>query len=146
VNTIIQRVRRSSVTIKGKTVAAIGTGVTVLVCVEPRDTGETVKTAAAKIAKMRIFCDETGKMNRSLLDIGGEALVISQFTLCADIRKGNRPSFTGAAAPEQAETLYLQFAEELRLLGVPSQTGRFAAHMVVDIENDGPVTIPYTTE
>lgn len=145
-NTIIQRVRRSSVTIKGKTVAAIGTGVTVLVCVEPRDTGETVKTAAAKIAKMRIFCDETGKMNRSLLDIGGEALVISQFTLCADIRKGNRPSFTGAAAPEQAETLYLQFAEELRLLGVPSQTGRFAAHMVVDIENDGPVTIPYTTE
>jgi len=146
VNTIIQRVRRSSVTIKGKTVAAIGTGVTVLVCVQPRDTGETVKTAAAKIAKMRIFCDETGKMNRSLLDIGGEALVISQFTLCADIRKGNRPSFTGAAAPEQAETLYLQFAEELRLLGVPSQTGRFAAHMVVDIENDGPVTIPYTTE
>ncbi len=145
-NTIIQRVRRSSVTIKGKTVAAIGTGVTVLVCVQPRDTGETVKTAAAKIAKMRIFCDETGKMNRSLLDIGGEALVISQFTLCADIRKGNRPSFTGAAAPEQAETLYLQFAEELRLLGVPSQTGRFAAHMVVDIENDGPVTIPYTTE
>lgn len=145
-NTIIQRVRRSSVTIKGKTVAAIGTGVTVLVCVQPRDTGETVKTAAAKIAKMRIFCDETGKMNRSLLDIGGEALVISQFTLCADIRKGNRPSFTGAAAPEQAETLYLQFAEELRLLGVPSQTGRFAAHMVVDIENDGPVTIPYSTE
>ena len=117
-----------------------------LVCVEPRDTGETVKTAAAKIAKMRIFCDETGKMNRSLLDIGGEALVISQFTLCADIRKGNRPSFTGAAAPEQAETLYLQFGEELRLLGVPSQTGRFAAHMVVDIENDGPVTIPYSTE
>ena len=96
---------------------------------------------AAKVARLRIFADADGRMNRSLSDVGGEALVVSQFTLFADVRRGNRPGFTGAAAPEIGERLVDAFAAELRALGVPVQTGRFGAHMRVALVNDGPVTI-----
>ncbi len=138
---VIQRVRRGSVSVDDRRIAEIGKGLVILVGVGPADTTETAQTLARKIAQLRIFEDENGKMNLSLLDIGGEALVISQFTLYADARKGNRPSFTDSAPPEIAAPLVDQFANFLREMGVPVQCGEFGAHMLVEIENDGPVTI-----
>ena len=139
---LLQRVSRSGVSVNGKIVGEIGQGLNILVCVVEGDTASEAELLAAKCARMRVFEDEDGKMNRSVLDIGGGALVISQFTLCADCRKGNRPSFTRSAPPETAKALYAHFADALRQNGVRQvETGIFAADMQVDIQNDGPVTI-----
>ena len=138
---LIQRVSDASVTVEGAVVGAIGPGLMVLLCAVQGDGEAEADFLAGKIAKLRIFEDEAGKMNRSLLDIGGKALVVSQFTLAADWRKGNRPSFIGAAEPAQAETLYERFCRQLEAAGVTVATGRFAAKMAVALVNDGPVTI-----
>ncbi len=139
---LIQRVTRSSVSVDGRIVGEIGKGLNILACVMEGDTAKEAELLAAKCAKMRIFEDDDGKMNRCLLDVDGEALVISQFTLCADCRKGNRPSFSTSAPPDTAKALYEYFAEQLRQNGVRRvETGVFAADMHVEIHNDGPVTI-----
>ncbi len=138
---LIQRVSDASVTVEGAVVGAIGPGLMVLLCAVEGDGEAEADFLAGKIAKLRIFEDEAGKMNRSLLDIGGKALVVSQFTLAADWRKGNRPSFIGAAEPARAETLYERFCRQLEAAGVTVATGRFAAKMAVALVNDGPVTI-----
>jgi len=138
---VIQRVRRGAVSVDNRRIAEIGKGLVILVGIGPADTADTAQALARKIAQLRIFEDEYGKMNLSLLEIGGEALVVSQFTLYADARKGNRPSFTESAPPEVAAPLVDRFAGYLRDLGVPVQCGEFGAHMLVEIENDGPVTI-----
>jgi D-tyrosyl-tRNA(Tyr) deacylase len=138
---ILQRVKSGRVLVAGYAIAEIGTGFVILLGIGPGDGEAQARTLSEKIANLRIFEDEQGKMNRSLLDVGGEALVVSQFTLYADTRKGRRPSFTDAALPEAARPLVERFAEMLRELGVPTQTGEFGAHMLVEIANDGPVTI-----
>lgn len=139
---LLQRVTRSSVSVDGKVVGEIGKGLNILACVMEGDTEKEAEQLAAKCAKMRIFEDADGKMNQCVLDVDGEALVISQFTLCADCRKGNRPSFTSSAAPDTAKALYEHFADCLRQNGVRRvETGVFAADMQVEIRNDGPVTI-----
>jgi D-aminoacyl-tRNA deacylase len=124
-----------------KTVAGIEHGLVILLGIGQEDNDEKACFLAEKIATLRIFEDDAGKFNQSILDQGGEALVVSQFTLYADTRKGRRPSFTEAAAPETAAPLVEKFAEQLRLRGIPTQTGVFGAHMLVEIQNDGPVTI-----
>jgi D-tyrosyl-tRNA(Tyr) deacylase len=141
VRILLQRVRRAAVRVAGRSVAEIGLGMVILVGIGPGDGDEQARTLAEKVANLRIFEDEAGKFNRSLLDVGGQAMVVSQFTLYADTRKGRRPSFTDAALPEQAAPLVERFADLLRQQGVPTQTGEFGAHMLVEIENDGPVTI-----
>jgi len=138
---VLQRVNRAQVTVAGRSLAEIGTGVVLLVGVGPEDGEEQIRYLVEKIANLRIFEDEAGKMNRSLLDVGGEAIVVSQFTLYADMRKGRRPSFTDAALPETASPLVDRFTELLSAQGVPTQSGEFGAHMLVEIANDGPVTI-----
>lgn len=139
---VVQRVTAASVTVEGRVVGAIGPGLMILLGVTHDDGEEQAAWLAAKITGLRIFEDEEGKMNRSLRDIGGGALVVSQFTLYGDCRKGKRPSFTDAAAPAQAEHLYERFITLLRQAGVaPVETGIFGAHMQVEICNDGPVTI-----
>ena len=138
---IVQRVRRGRVTIEGRVTAEIGAGVVILLGIGMNDGEEQARYLADKIANLRIFEDEAGKMNRSLLDVDGQAIVVSQFTLYADTRKGRRPSFTDAAPPQIASPLVERFADLLREQGVPTQTGEFGAHMLVDIANDGPVTI-----
>lgn len=138
---VIQRVQRGAVSIEGHQVAEIGRGLVILLGVGPADTAQTCQALAKKIALLRIFEDEHGKMNLSLLDIKGEALVVSQFTLYADARKGNRPSFTESAPPEIAQPLVEQFSAALMAQGIRVQSGIFGAHMLVNIENDGPVTI-----
>jgi D-tyrosyl-tRNA(Tyr) deacylase len=138
---VIQRVKHSRVSVDGQPVAEIGPGAIILLGIAPDDGEEQARYLVEKIATLRIFEDEAGKMNLSLLDVGGEAIVVSQFTLYADTRKGRRPSFTGAAAPEIASPLVERFAELLRQQGVPTQLGEFGAHMLVEIANDGPVTI-----
>lgn len=138
---VIQRVRSGSVSVAGQLIAQIQQGVVILVGVGLQDNAEKARFLAEKTAHLRIFEDSDGKMNLSLLDIGGEALVVSQFTLYADTRKGRRPSFTDAALPDQAKPLVDCFAQHLRNLGIPTQCGQFGAHMLVHIENDGPVTI-----
>jgi D-tyrosyl-tRNA(Tyr) deacylase len=138
---IVQRVSEGSVSIEGEVVGAIERGVVVLVGVTHGDTGEQAEWLARKIAGLRIFEDREGKMNAGLLDVDGAALVISQFTLYADCRKGRRPSFIDAALPEIAEPLVEYFAQALRDHGVPVEMGVFGAHMLVEIHNDGPVTI-----
>ncbi len=138
---VLQRVSEASVEIDGRTVGAIGRGLLVLLGVEPADGAAAADLLARKIAALRIFADEAGKMNRSVLDVGGSLLVVSQFTLLADLRKGNRPSFIAAALPEQAEPLYEHFCASLRAHGLPVATGRFGARMAVRLVNDGPVTI-----
>ena len=138
---LIQRVSQAQVAVEGEIVGQTGPGLMILVCAMPDDTPETVAKLASKIAKLRIFQDEAGRMNRALLDTGGGALVVSQFTLAADTSRGNRPGFSGAAAPEMAKALYLGFADHLRGLGIPTETGRFGAHMDVSLTNDGPVTL-----
>jgi len=138
---LVQRVSRAAVYVDGETVASIGHGVVVLVGVTHGDTETQAEWLARKVAGLRIFEDAEGRMNAGLLDVGGDALVVSQFTLYADARKGRRPSFTEAAPPEVAEPLVDHFARALAAMGVPVQTGVFGAHMLVEIHNDGPVTI-----
>ncbi|NKX43943.1 D-aminoacyl-tRNA deacylase [Roseicyclus persicicus] len=138
---LVQRVRHASVEVDGAVVGQTGPGLLVLVCAMQGDSAAQADALAAKIAKLRIFKDEAGKMNRSLLDTGGGALVVSQFTLAADTRSGNRPGFSTAAPPAEGERLYLQFARALAALGPEVQTGRFGADMAVSLLNDGPVTI-----
>jgi D-aminoacyl-tRNA deacylase len=138
---VIQRVRRGQVSVEGRVVASIGAGLVILLGVGPEDTEENARALARKIAMLRIFTDEQDKMNLSVLEVKGEAIVVSQFTLFADTRRGHRPSFSGAAAPDLARPLAERFAALLSTQGVPTQTGEFGAHMLVEIENDGPVTI-----
>jgi len=138
---LLQRVSRANVKIDGQTVSEIGKGLLILVGVGHQDGEEQVRFLAEKVANLRIFDDERGKTNLSIQDVKGEAIVVSQFTLYADSRKGRRPSFTDAALPEIAEPLVNQFIESLRGHGIPTQTGQFGAHMLVEIYNDGPVTI-----
>lgn len=138
---ILQRVKHGRVSVEGRALAEIGPGVVILLGIGPGDGEQQALSLAEKIANLRIFEDEQGKMNRSLLDKSGEAIVISQFTLYADTRKGRRPSFTGAAPPHVARPLVERFAELLAAQGVPTQIGEFGAHMLVEIANDGPVTI-----
>ena len=138
---LLQRVTRASVTVSNEIIGSIGNGLVVLVGVASGDTLKDAQYLAQKTAGLRIFSDSEGKFNLSLLDIKGELLIISQFTLLADARKGRRPSFTEAAPPDQAEELVNQFIDLVRLTGLKVETGRFQAHMVVDIRNDGPVTI-----
>jgi D-aminoacyl-tRNA deacylase len=141
VRVLVQRVENASVTVDGEVVGAIGRGFLALVGVAPADTRETAGRLAAKTARLRVFDDRAGLMNLSLADAGGEVLAVSQFTLYADTRRGNRPSFTDAAPPEQGETLYLAYVEALRAEGVRVATGAFGARMRVSLVNDGPVTI-----
>lgn len=138
---IIQRVQHSSVIIEEKTIAEIALGLVILLGVGPGDDEHKASLLARKIATLRIFSDAQGKMNLSLLDVKGSAIVVSQFTLYADTRKGHRPSFTEAALPALASPLVDRFAGVLNELGVPTQAGEFGAHMLVNIANDGPVTI-----
>ena len=138
---VLQRVSSGKVSVDGEAIAAIGPGLVILLGIAPGDGEAQARTLAEKIAHLRIFEDEVGKMNRSLLDTGGEAIVVSQFTLYADTHKGRRPSFTGAALPETARPLVECFVKMLREYGVRTQTGEFGAHMLVEIANDGPVTI-----
>jgi D-tyrosyl-tRNA(Tyr) deacylase len=143
---LIQRVRHGKVTIEEKVNGAIGVGLVIFLGVGPADSLEEVKYLAGKCAALRIFTDEQGKMNRSVRDIGGEILVVSQFTLYANCRRGNRPSFTEAAKPETAIPLYEAFVQALREQGLTVATGEFGADMQVLLENDGPVTIWMDTE
>ena len=138
---ILQRVKHGRVVVNGVTIAGISHGMVLLVGITPGDGEEQAAWLAEKIANLRIYEDEAGKLNRSILDSKGSAIVVSQFTLYADTRKGRRPSFTDAARPEIAEPLVKRFAELLQENGIPTQTGEFGAHMLVEIENDGPVTI-----
>jgi D-aminoacyl-tRNA deacylase len=141
VRALIQRVSEASVTVAGERIAAVGGGLLVLVAAGAGDGPGAPAQLAAKVAGLRVFADAEGRMNRSIADVGGEALVVSQFTLYADVRRGNRPGFTGAAPPDVGERLVDAFVSALRELGVPVQTGRFGAHMQVALVNDGPVTI-----
>jgi D-aminoacyl-tRNA deacylase len=138
---LLQRVKYGRVTVDGVILAEIGPGMVVLLGIGPQDGEEQARYLAEKVANLRIYEDEQGKINRSILDVGGEALVVSQFTLYADTRKGRRPSFTDAAPPELAAPLVQRFAELLAEQGIPTRTGEFGAHMLVEIANDGPVTI-----
>lgn len=138
---MIQRVSRASVTVTGQVVGSIGPGALVLVGVASGDGEGEVARAVEKVAQLRIFGDEMGLMNRSLVDSGGSALVVSQFTLLADLRRGRRPSFTGAAPPHVAEPLLDRLVLGLRAAGIETATGRFGAAMSVELVNDGPVTI-----
>lgn len=138
---LIQRVTEASVRVAGREIGATGPGLLILVCGMPGDTEAGVAALAVKISKLRIFRDEAGRMNRSVRDVAGSALVVSQFTLAADTSRGNRPGFSAAAPPEDGERLYLAFAAALRGADVPVETGAFGADMQVALVNDGPVTI-----
>ena len=138
---LVQRVGEAAVAVAGEEIARIGPGLMVLACAMQGDTEAEAEALAAKIAKLRIFRDDAGRMNRSVMDAGGAVLVVSQFTLAADTSRGNRPGFSAAAAPETGERLYLHLAAALGALGLPVQTGRFGADMAVSLINDGPVTI-----
>jgi D-tyrosyl-tRNA(Tyr) deacylase len=138
---LVQRVTEAQVRVAGQLIGQTGPGLLILVCAMQGDTQDQADALAAKIAKLRIFKDEAGKMNRALLDTGGGALVVSQFTLAADTRSGNRPGFSTAAPPDQGEVLYLHFAAALAALGPKVETGQFGADMAVQLVNDGPVTI-----
>ena len=138
---LIQRVSEASVTVEDKVIGKIDTGLLILVCAMQGDTKANADALAAKISKLRIFQDEAGKMNRSLLDVGGAALVVSQFTLAADTSRGNRPGFSTAAKPDKGRALYEYFGEQVAALDIPTATGEFGADMAVRLLNDGPVTI-----
>ncbi|WP_138933702.1 D-aminoacyl-tRNA deacylase [Roseovarius arcticus] len=138
---LIQRVTSASVTVNGQIIGSTGPGLLVLVCAMQGDDAARADALAAKIAKLRIFTDSADKMNLSVQDIGGSALVVSQFTLAADTRSGNRPGFSAAAPPDEGRALYEHFTQSLRAHGVPCETGRFGASMQVALTNDGPVTI-----
>jgi D-tyrosyl-tRNA(Tyr) deacylase len=139
---LIQRVSEARVAVDGKTIGAIGAGLLALVCAERGDTEAQADKLLAKLLKLRIFSDEAGKMNRSVQDVGGGLLVVSQFTLAADTSGGNRPSFTNAAAPDEGRRLYEYFVQQARASHPVVATGEFAADMKVHLVNDGPVTIP----
>jgi D-aminoacyl-tRNA deacylase len=141
VRAVVQRVSEARVRVGGEVVGEIGQGFCVLLGVSREDGEDEAARLADKVAKLRIFENEDGRFDRSLLDVGGEALVVSQFTLIADTAKGNRPSFSEAAAPDHAEQLYESFCAALREPGVRVETGRFGARMAVELVNDGPVTI-----
>lgn len=138
---LIQRVSEAAVRVEGEVIGQCGPGLMILVCAMQGDGEAQAEALAAKISKLRIFSDEAGKMNRSVLDTGGSALVVSQFTLAADTSRGNRPGFSTAAAPTEGERLYRHFAAHLARLGITTETGRFGADMKVTLTNDGPVTI-----
>ena len=140
---VVQRVSRAEVRVDGEVVGSIGRGMLVLLGVTDEDGDGDARALASKIAKLRIFPSERKDIDASAVDVGGAALVVSQFTLCADTRKGNRPSFVSAAQPEKASRLYERFCAELAAEGVPVETGRFAAMMDVELVNDGPVTIVF---
>jgi D-aminoacyl-tRNA deacylase len=141
VRALLQRTSGARVRVVGEVVGEIGPGLVILLGVGPDDDEAVTDTLARRATELRIFDDAEGRTNLSLLDVGGDALVVSQFTLYADTRRGRRPGFTGAAAPELAERLYLRFAETLRSIGVRVATGRFGAVMAVELVNDGPFTI-----
>jgi len=143
---VVQRVRRASVEVDGDRIAEIERGLLLLVGIAPEDAGVDLVKAASKIVDLRIFEDDAGKMNRSLRDVGGRLLAVSQFTLYGDTRKGRRPSFVGVARPEVAEPLFDAFVEAIRGQGVRVETGRFGAKMAVDLVNDGPVTLVIEVE
>ncbi|MFZ5964747.1 D-aminoacyl-tRNA deacylase [Thalassococcus sp. BH17M4-6] len=138
---LLQRVSRASVTVEGAVLGEIGPGLLILVCAMQGDTRAEADKLAQKIAKLRIFKDDAGKMNRNVVDAGGAALVVSQFTLAADTSRGNRPGFSAAAAPEDGRALYEYFAAQVQAQGIAVATGRFGADMAVDLTNDGPVTL-----
>ena len=138
---LVQRVSEAQVKVAGERVGQTGPGLLVLVCAMQGDDERAADALAAKVAKLRIFRDTEGRMNRSVLDVGGSALVISQFTLAADTSRGTRPGFSTAAPPDVAQNLYERFALSLKTAGVPVETGRFGADMQVSLVNDGPVTI-----
>ena len=140
--TVLQRVSEASVRVDGEVIGQIGQGLLVLLCAEQGDTEAVADKLLAKILKLRIFSDEAGKMNRSVQDVGGGLLVVSQFTLAADVSGGNRPSFTQAAEPDEGRRLYEHFVAQARAAHPVVQTGRFAADMKVALVNDGPITIP----
>ena len=139
---ILQRVSQASVRVDDEVIGQIGAGLLVLLCAEKGDTDAVADKMLAKMLKLRIFSDDAGKMNRSVQDVGGGMLVVSQFTLAADVAGGNRPSFTQAAAPDEGRRLYDHFVSQARALHPVVQTGRFAADMKVSLINDGPITIP----
>ena len=141
---LVQRVRQASVTVDGRVVGAIGAGLLLLVCAEPADSEVQAAKLVDKLLKLRIFSDAAGKMNRSLVDVAGGLLVVSQFTLAADVRGGNRPSFTGAAGPEQGRRLYEAVLRLARARHPLVEAGVFGADMRVSLVNEGPVTIPMT--
>jgi D-tyrosyl-tRNA(Tyr) deacylase len=141
---VVQRVREARVEVAGSTIGAIGPGLLVLVCAERGDSEAQADKLLAKLLKLRIFSDEAGKMNRSVQDVAGGLLLVSQFTLAADLSGGNRPSFTNAAGPEEGRRLYEYFVAQARASHPVVQTGEFAADMQVHLVNDGPVTIPMT--
>ncbi len=143
---VVMRVKHASVTIDGRVNGAIGQGLLILLGVAPTDTPALCDKLAEKALGLRIFCDENGKMNRSLADVCGQVLVVSQFTLFADCKKGKRPSFFGAAAPELADALYERFLDDCRARGFEPRHGEFGADMQVESCNDGPVTIPLDTD
>ena len=143
---VIQRVKRGSVRVGEEILGEISRGLVILLGVGPEDSKETARKLAGKIASMRIFPDQEGKMNLSLLDVSGQALVVPQFTLFADTSRGNRPSFVGAGHPDIAQPLSVYFADCLRELGIETGEGEFGAHMMVEIINDGPVTISLEIE
>ncbi|GMA15114.1 D-tyrosyl-tRNA(Tyr) deacylase [Deinococcus metallilatus] len=138
---VLQRVTRATCTVEGRVTGQTGPGFLILLGVAPEDTPEIAHRLAAKIVKLRVFNDEAGKMNLSVQDIGGGILSVSQFTLYADTRRGNRPGFSGAAAPDHARALYAEFNAALRACGLPVGEGVFGAHMTLDLTNDGPVTL-----
>lgn len=138
---LIQRVTDASVRVDGAVIGEIGKGLLILICAMEGDGPEKSKTLAAKICKLRIFTDDAGKMNKSLVDVGGSALIVSQFTLAADTSRGNRPGFSTAAKPDVGRGLYEQFITDMSDLGIATATGSFGADMAVSLTNDGPVTI-----
>lgn len=138
---LVQRVSEASVTVDGRVIGRCGPGLLILVCAMQGDDISAGAALAARIGKLRIFRDDQGRMNRSILDCGGAALVVSQFTLAADTSRGNRPGFSAAAAPETGRELYEAFARDIAALGIPTETGAFGADMAVSLVNDGPVTI-----
>ena len=143
---LVQRVTRASVTVEGRVAGEIGEGLLILVCAMQGDTEAEARSLAGRIAKLRIFRDAAGKMNRALPDTGGAALVVSQFTLAADTSRGNRPGFSAAAPPDEGRALYEKFAEALADLGIRVERGIFGADMAVELVNSGPVTIWLDTQ
>jgi D-aminoacyl-tRNA deacylase len=143
---VVQRVREARVEVAGRTIGAIGAGLLVLLCAERGDSEAQADKLLAKLLKLRIFSDDAGKMNRSVQDVAGGLLLVSQFTLAADLSGGNRPSFTNAAAPEEGRRLYDYFVEKARAAHAVVETGEFAADMQVHLVNDGPVTIPMSVK
>lgn len=138
---LIQRVTQAAVHVDGAEIGAIGPGLLILICAMEGDDAATSQALASKISKLRIFSDDAGKMNKSLLDTGGAALIVSQFTLAADTSRGNRPGFSAAAKPDVGRALYEQFIEDMAALGITTATGSFGADMAVSLTNNGPVTI-----